>query len=177
MQTMNGRQVSRIGNWNVRSLKNKENEVIRKMERYNLDILGLSETKVRGNGMREINGTKYVYTGVTEGRAKGGVGLIVSERWADRLRSWRCVSERCVTIRLRIEGQWISIIQVYAPTDDKDGGIKDAFFEELQGAVDRVPRGDKLIVMGDFNAWVGNKAELWKGVIGKHGEEVENAEF
>ena len=37
--------------------------------------------------MREINGTKCVYAGVTEGRAKGGVGLIVSERWADRLRS------------------------------------------------------------------------------------------
>ena len=47
MPTMNGRQVSRIGNWNVRSLKNKENEVIREMERYHLDILGLSETKVR----------------------------------------------------------------------------------------------------------------------------------
>ena len=78
------------------------------------------------------------------------------------------------TIRLRIKGRWISIIQVYALTDDKDGGIKDAFFEELQGAVDKVPRGYKLIVMGDFNAWVGNKAELWKGVIGKHGEEVEN---
>ena len=123
--------------------------------------------------MREINGTKYVYAGVTEGRAKS-VGLIVSEQQEDRLRSWRYVSERCVTIRLRIEGQWISIIQVYAPTDDKDGGIKDAFFEELQGAVDRVPRGDKLIVMGDFNARVENKAESWKGVIGKHGEEVEN---
>ena len=82
MQTMNGRQVSRIGNWNVRSLKNKENEVIREMERYNLDILGLSETKVRGNGMREINGMKYVYAGVTEGRAKGA-GLIVSEQWED----------------------------------------------------------------------------------------------
>ena len=174
MPAMNGRQVFRIGNWNVKSLKNKENEVIREMERYNLDILGLSETKVRGNGMREINGTKYVYAGATEGKAKGGVGLIVPERWADRLRSWRCVSERCVTIRLRIEGQWISIIQVYAPTDDKDGGIKDAFLEELQGAVDKVPRGDKLTVMGDFNARVGNKAELWKGVIGKHGEEVEN---
>ena len=48
MLTKNGSQVSRKGNWNVRSLKNKENEVIWEMERYNLDILGLSETKVRG---------------------------------------------------------------------------------------------------------------------------------
>ena len=71
------------------------------MERYNLTILGFSETKVKGNGMREINGAKYVYAGVTEGRARSGVGIIVSERWGDRLRSWRCVSERCATISLK----------------------------------------------------------------------------
>ena len=28
--------------------------------------------------------------------------------------------------------------------------------------------------MGDFNAREGNKAVMWKAVIGKHGEEVEN---
>ena len=53
------------------------------MERYNLDVLGLSETKVRGNSMKVIDGTSYVYVGVSEGRAKGGVGKAVVERWAD----------------------------------------------------------------------------------------------
>ena len=61
----------------------------------------------------------------------------------------------------------------YAPTD-KDDGTKDAFYGELQEVIDKVPRGDKLIVMGDFNARVGNKAEMWKGVIGQHGEELKN---
>ena len=41
------------------------------MEQYNFNILGLSETKVRGNGMKVIDGTSYVYTGVIEGRARG----------------------------------------------------------------------------------------------------------
>ena len=30
------------------------------------------------------------------------------------------MSERCVTIMLRIEGVWIMLIQLYDPTDDKD---------------------------------------------------------
>ena len=32
--------------------------------------------------------------------------------------------------------------------------------------VDKVPRGDKLVVMCDFNAQVGKKVKVWKGVIG-----------
>ena len=40
--------------------------------------------------------------------------------------------------------------------------------------VEKVPRGDKLIVMGDFDTQVGNKDNVWSGMIGKHGEEVGN---
>ena len=28
--------------------------------------------------------------------------------------------------------------------------------------------------MGDFNAWVGSNVEMWKGVIGRHGEDVDS---
>ena len=38
--------------------------------------------------------------------------------------------------------------------------------------VDRAPRGDKVVVLGDFNARVGNDVEEWNGVIGKQGEGV-----
>ena len=31
---------------------------------------------------------------------------------------------------------------------------------------EKFPGGDKLVVMGDFNARVGKKAEVLKGVIG-----------
>ena len=79
----NEEKLYRIGTWNVRSLRNKECELIREMEWYNLDVLGLSETKVRGNGMKVIDGTSYVYAGVSEGRARGRVGIAIAEQWAD----------------------------------------------------------------------------------------------
>ena len=40
--------------------------------------------------------------------------------------------------------------------------------------VDRAPRGDKVVVMGDFNARVGNDVEEYNGVIWRHGEGVKN---
>ena len=77
--TKNEDKVYRLSTWNVRSARNKEEELIREMKRYNLDILGLSETKRRGNGMKVIDGVSYVYAGVTEGGARGGVGIVVAE--------------------------------------------------------------------------------------------------
>ena len=78
---------------------------------------------------------EYVFAGVTEGRAKCSVGIIVAERLADCIRSWRCISERCVMIRLRVAGVWMTLVQVYAPTDDRDSETKDGFYSQLQEVV------------------------------------------
>ena len=73
-----------------------------------LDVLALSKTKVRENGMKVIYGTSYVYGGVSDGRARGGVGIAKGKRWADCVKSWRCVSEKCVTVRMKITGVWLT---------------------------------------------------------------------
>ena len=57
--------------------------MIWEMKRYNLDILGLSEMKVSGNGIQEIDGAKYVYTG----RVKCGVGVVVAKSLVNCVRS------------------------------------------------------------------------------------------
>ena len=38
----------------------------------------------------------------------------------------------------------------------------------------RAQRGDKVVVMGDLNARVGNNVLRWSDAMGKQGEEVEN---
>ena len=62
----------------------------------------------------------------------------------------------------------MTLMQVYAPTDDSSVASKDEYFLRLQEAVGRVAQGDLLIVMGDMNARVGDE------VLGRHGEEVCN---
>ena len=42
------------------------------------------------------------------------------------------MSKRCVTVRLDEAGVWMTLIQVYAPTDDADSQAKDEFYEEIQ---------------------------------------------
>ena len=68
----------------------------------------------------------------------------------------------------------VSVIQVYAPTEDNKNVVKDDFYEQLEGTVRGVPKQDKLVVLGDVNARVGRNVIVWGDVIGKHGEAVEN---
>ncbi|CAF3824708.1 unnamed protein product, partial [Adineta steineri] len=67
----------------------------------------------------------------------------------------------------------VSIIAVYSPINPN--GSKqateesNAFYAKLQQTVDKVPRGDMLLILGDFNARVGKQQNLTsKNVIGPH---------
>ena len=44
---------------------------------YRLDAVGVSEGKVRGNGMKTVDCITCVYSGVQEGRAKAGVPIYI----------------------------------------------------------------------------------------------------
>ena len=47
--------------------------------------------------------------------------------------------------------------------------VKDKFYDDLEAQIASVPKSDKLIILGDFNARVGADHISWKGVIGRHG--------
>ena len=49
----------------------------------------------------------------------------------------------------------MTVVQVYAPTDDSSPRIKDEFFQKLQKTVRSMARVDLMVMMGDRNARVG----------------------
>ena len=71
--------------------------------------------------------------------------------------------------KLRVKGKFhnLTIINIHAPTEDKEEEIKEQFYEELQRIQDRVPKHDITIIMGDMNAKLG-KEEVFNQAIGCH---------
>ena len=55
MPTSQSGDLHRIGTWNVRSLNGREQELIGEMKRYDLGVLGVSETRWKGNGAKSID--------------------------------------------------------------------------------------------------------------------------
>ena len=58
---------------------------------------------------------------------------------------------------------------VYSPTLKSEPAEKDRFYSDLRSLIQSTPADDKVVILGDFNARVGQDSEAWKGVLGKHG--------
>ena len=58
---------------------------------------------------------------------------------------------------------------VYAPTGVSEFSVKKAFYAQLQMVVDSCPKGDTLIVLGDFNATTGTDRDGYESCVGPHG--------
>ena len=71
--------VNRFGCWNVRTMSGREEELVDKMKRYRLEVLGVSEAKVRRNGVKRIDDATCVYLGVQDCGSKVGVAILLSE--------------------------------------------------------------------------------------------------
>ncbi len=61
----------------------------------------------------------------------------------------------------------------YAPTNEADETIKDDFYNKLDSVVRRKHSNkDIIILIGDFNAKVGNNNNGYEQIMGMHGLEL-----
>lgn len=58
-----------------------------------------------------------------------------------------------------------TVIQIQAPTNDTDEETEHVFCDQLQKIVDRVPRHDMLLVIGDWSAKVGEQQVGEEGIL------------
>ncbi|VDO86857.1 unnamed protein product [Schistosoma mattheei] len=109
-----------------------------------------------------------------------GVALMLSKVGQNALVGWESDGSRIIkaSFKTRKEGITMNIIHCYAPTNDSNDDIKDQFYERLQSIIDKCPRKDLTILMGDLNAKVGIDNTGYEDIMGRHGlgERNENGE-
>lgn len=99
-----------------------------------------------------------------------GVGFIVSNIIYGSVIGYETINERLISIKINYLLCVINI-QVYIPTSDADEELIEEFYGTLEVKINKLPRKEMLILMGDFNAKVGSTTNVYHigTVVGKYG--------
>ena len=124
-------------------------EVVKQeMARVNVDILGISELK--WTGMGEFNSDDhYIYYYGQESLRRNGVAIMVNKRVWNAVLGCNLKNDRTISVRFQGKLFNITVIQVYAPTNNAEEAEVEWLYEDLQDLLELTPQKDVLFIIGD----------------------------
>ena len=107
-------------------------EVVKQeMARVNIDILGISELK--WTGMGEFNsGDHCIYYCRQESLRRNGVAIMVNKRVRNAVLGCYLKNNRMISVHFQGKPFNITVIQVYAKTNNAEEAEVEWFYEDLQ---------------------------------------------
>ncbi|CAH1248789.1 Hypp8412 [Branchiostoma lanceolatum] len=137
----------------------------RELLRYRVDVAALSETRLKGHGQHKERNYTFFWSGGDQHQA--GVAFAIHKDMLTRVAGVpSALSNRLSCARIRLaEKRFLTLVAVYAPTMTYDDATRANFYANLGRVLSNVPKSDKLIVLGDFNARVGSDRPGWGRVL------------
>lgn len=155
---------------NTRTLRTEESlkELETAISNIKWDIMGISEMRRPGEGIEER--TDYIMFHKGEDSGQKGVGFLIKSKLKKNIMGFEGISDRIAVLHLKFPGykkNWV-IFQIYAPTEQAGKPDIDYFYESISEAIK--PHYNKnVIIMGDFNAQVGERQIGEESSVGKFG--------
>ena len=131
--------------------------------------MGVQKVRWGSQGKLRISGGMSFISsqGVTKDHGSG-VGLLFSPAAARALESFECISDRLLTARVNCGIIRMTIVVCYAPTDIAEAEEKDQFYQSFEDVLQSAHAHDLQVVIGDFNACVGNVRNGFKLFLGPY---------
>lgn len=168
----------RVATANVGTLRGRAGEVVETISRRNIDICCLQEVRWRGAGTRLITGKDSQYKLFWVGNKEGnnGVGVLLAEKWIDKVIHINRVNDRLMLLKILIGKQVLSVISAYAPQQGLSDEAKESFYADLVLLTSKIDQKEIIILGGDLNGHVGKTSSGYEDAHGGFGYGVRNTE-
>jgi len=143
--------------WNVRGLTDvKLQEIMIHMRKLGIDILCLQETHINKTEAYTENGFQVILSGAdSEDRSWAGVGFVVAPHFRSKVKSYKQVSDRLATIKVRSPAGAVGIVNGYAPHNGKPLDERLNFYVSLDQTFRTLSVNSHKLIVGDLNARLG----------------------
>uniref|UniRef100_A0A8D8SN59 Craniofacial development protein 2 n=1 Tax=Cacopsylla melanoneura TaxID=428564 RepID=A0A8D8SN59_9HEMI len=151
----------KIATWNVRSLiaAGKSHNLVREMDRLKIAILGISEVRWIGSGSCTVDDHQIFYSGQEGPSNWNGVGFVITKDMNKYVKSVCNVSDRIILLQLSAKPVNVNFIQVYAPPSYSSEDEIEEFYADLKKVREKLCSQEITIIMGDWNAKIGEGKE------------------
>ena len=158
-----------VATWNVCGISSEDRKLLvaKDIDRYNLDIIALQETKTREFAQITLPGHHHLYLFDQKQDWHGCLGFVINKRFTDCIMSYHQISDRVAYIDTKLKPTdnssapcYIRFINCYSPTNPKsvqNPQVADKFYDQLEKASD-VPARYEVWFLGDFNAKLGKRS-------------------
>ena len=177
------RPVLKLGCWTVRTMTtglsaslqdikdSRKTAVMNdELKRLNVDIATLHETRLADSGTLKEKDYTFFWQGKRSNEPKEhGVGFAVRNSLLRMVEPGSGDSERLLALRLNSTTGPVTVISVYAPTLSATPDTKDVFYENVASIIRNIPSKEQVVVLGDFNARVGEDHDSWPSCLGQFG--------
>lgn len=132
----------------------KLSNAVQEMKRLKLNILGISESRWTNSGRSTTGDFTIYYSGNNDNQHQHGVAIVLSNKISSAVTTFVPYSDRIIMVQLQAKPINVNIIQIYAPTADKDDDEIEGFYEHLKSILRHTKKHEINILMGDFNSKV-----------------------
>ena len=127
------------------------------MNRMNVDIFGISE--IRWTGVRSFKFDGYIMLYLGGQNHERGVGILFNQASSSSLMDCCPVSHRVLLTKVNTKPLTMHTIQACTSTSSSSEGTVEIFYEDIETTKNQCKSREVTVIMGEFNATVGNKLE------------------
>ena len=154
-------QLERIGTWNVEGLlgasRTKLFELYLIMKQQGISVLCIQETHLLDAEYFEEEGFSEFLSGACRDgpRSYAGVGFLVVPWVIKSIISFKAISDRIASLKVKVSGGILNFLSVYSPHDGYTFDARHHFYSDLSANTRKHHAHETTLVFGDFNTQMG----------------------